>query len=173
MRPVDIAQKLHVSTTMLRNYEKLGIIPPVQRTTAGYRRFTDKHVAYFTCIREMQKGFSFSFISRVMKLLLVGRVSEARWIMTESQAKLRDEMNIVHKVETLLTEKAASPKPNKELFTIHEASLQTSIPISTIRYWDSQGLLNIHRTSHNYRRFTEQDIKHLLILYALKIIKIF
>lgn len=172
MRPVDIARKLQVSTTMLRNYEELGVIPPVQRTVAGYRRFTEEHVAYFTCIREMQKGFSFSFISQVMKLLLKNNINEARWLITESQAKLCDEMNIVNKVQSLLTEKTSSVI-HKESFTIHEASLQTGIPISTIRYWDAQGLLNIYRTPHNYRRFTEQDIKRLLILYALKLSKYF
>ena len=173
MRPVDIARRLQVSTTMLRNYEELGIIPPVHRSATGYRRFTEEHLAYFTCIREMQKGFSFSFISQIMKLLLANKIDEARWLMTESQAKLRDEMNIVYKVQSLLAEKTSFVIPNKELFTIHEASLQTGIPISTIRYWDSQGLLNVSRTSHNYRRFTEQDIKHLLILYALKLSKYF
>lgn len=41
-RPIDIARKLNVSTTTLRNYEELGLIPPVSRSASGYRVFTEE-----------------------------------------------------------------------------------------------------------------------------------
>ena len=35
-RPIDIARKLNISTSTLRIYEDMGIIPPVKRSDSGY-----------------------------------------------------------------------------------------------------------------------------------------
>ncbi|MFS0838372.1 MerR family DNA-binding transcriptional regulator [Paenibacillus sp. 1P03SA] len=40
-RPVDIARKLNVSTSALRNYEAAGLVPPAERTAAGHRTYTE------------------------------------------------------------------------------------------------------------------------------------
>lgn len=60
-RPIDIARKLNISTSTLRIYEDIGIIPPVKRTDSGYRIFTQIHLDYFMCIRKMVKGYSLEF----------------------------------------------------------------------------------------------------------------
>ncbi len=171
MRPIDIARKLDVSTTMLRTYEKLDVVPVVKRSDTGYRYFTDEHLAYFTCIRQMQKGFSFTFTSKVMKRLLANDVTGARWLITEAQAKLYDEMKIINTVQALLHDYKALN--NSDLLTTHEVSQLTDIPVSTIRYWDKQGLLNAQRSAHNYRRFNQQDVKKVLTLYTLKLSRYF
>jgi DNA-binding transcriptional MerR regulator len=57
-RPIDIARKLNISTSTLRIYEDMGIIPPVKRTDSGYRIFTQIHLDYFICIKKMVKDIS-------------------------------------------------------------------------------------------------------------------
>jgi len=64
MRPVDIARKLGISTTTLRKYEAFGLAPPVPRSRAGYRVYSDEHLAYFSCIREMLPAFSMTEIEK-------------------------------------------------------------------------------------------------------------
>ena len=49
LRPVDIARQLKISTTTLRKYEDMGLVPKTSRTLSGYRIYTQKHLAYFTC----------------------------------------------------------------------------------------------------------------------------
>ncbi len=69
IRPIDIANKLGVSTSALRHYESWGIVPPVERAANGYRMYTEEHVAYFECIRSMAPGFGIQLTSRVTLLL--------------------------------------------------------------------------------------------------------
>ena len=60
MRPIDIARQLNISTTTLRGYEERGLVPPAARSAAGYRFYTEKHLAYFICVREMLAAFGLS-----------------------------------------------------------------------------------------------------------------
>ncbi len=43
LRAVDLARLAGVSAQQIRNYADAGILPPVPRTAAGYRRFGDTH----------------------------------------------------------------------------------------------------------------------------------
>jgi DNA-binding transcriptional MerR regulator len=88
LRPIDIARRLGVSTTMLRQYEELEILPPVKRSAAGYRIYTDEHLAYFICIREMMHGFTLSEIAKLLKEVLEKKRDEALWAASKAQAAL-------------------------------------------------------------------------------------
>lgn len=102
-RPIDIARQLKISTTTLRGYEERGLIPPVSRSSAGYRIYTEKHLAYFICIREMLTAFGLTFIAKVMAELKGGHIDEALWIANKAQADLWNEKRTYKKtVEMLL-----------------------------------------------------------------------
>jgi DNA-binding transcriptional MerR regulator len=51
IRPLNIARKLHISTSAIRNYEAQGIVPPTKRSSNGYRIYTEEHIAYFESIQ--------------------------------------------------------------------------------------------------------------------------
>src|SRR5688572_8562964 len=104
-RPIDIARKLKVSTTTLRTYAELGMTPPVSRSAAGYRIFTEEHVAYFVCIREMLTAFSLTHITKILKLVIANQIDTALWMANKAQADLHQEkiisekmiLNLLHK----------------------------------------------------------------------------
>lgn len=55
------------------------------------------------------------------------------------------------------------------MYTIGEVSELLNIPISTLRYYDKEGLLPyVSRTSGNIRLFSEQDIECVRIIECLK-----
>mgnify|MGYP003759723785 CR=1 FL=1 len=167
MRPIDIARRLQISTTTLRKYEDLGIIPPVERSHNGYRIYTDEHIAYFICIREMLYGFTLFEIGTMLKLVIDHKHDEALWIANKAQSDLQNDKFICEQIKAQFLYKR-KPKLPKEL-TVDTVSKTTGIPASTIRYWDKIGLISVNRcVANNYRIFTQSNIDQVLMIQALK-----
>ncbi|HLT25445.1 MAG TPA: Cu(I)-responsive transcriptional regulator [Zeimonas sp.] len=58
-----------VSAKMIRHYESLGLIPPAQRSDAGYRRYSANDVHRLAFIaRARDLGFSIAEIARLVDL---------------------------------------------------------------------------------------------------------
>lgn len=170
VRPIDIARKLRVSTTTLRNYEALGLTPPVPRSATGYRVYTEEHVAYFVAIREMMAGFGLAGISQMLQAVISKRTSAALWMATKAQAELHQERLISERIVRHLLHKARRPlRNNQQLLTINDVSRETGISATTIRYWDKVGLISAERMENNYRMFTAEQVRRVLTIYALKL----
>ncbi len=53
-------------------------------------------------------------------------------------------------------------------YTISEVSKKTSLPISTIRYYDKLGLLVDLKKKNGIRKFTDKDLASLYVIECLK-----
>ena len=74
MGPRDVARATGVSTDTLRHYERIGLLPRVTRTAAGYRRYSDAAVERILLIqRALVVGFSLSELKRVLAMRDRGR----------------------------------------------------------------------------------------------------
>lgn len=171
MRPIDIARRLDISTTTLREYETMGLVPPVSRSLSGYRNYTGEHLAYFICIREMLPGFNLTIIAEVLKKVMDQKIDAAYWIVNKAQVDLRQEKMILENIiKHLLYREGFKTKIKKNFFTIHDISRETGVPASTIRYWDKVGLISTKRSmENNYRVFTSDHVRQVLAIYALKL----
>lgn len=171
VRPIDIARKLGISTTTLRKYEERGLIPPVSRSGAGYRIYTEEHIAYFVCVREMLPGFNTTIISEVLKQVMAHKIASAYWIVNKAQADLRQEKIISENIiKHLYHNEGLSTNPKQGSLTINEISRETGVPATTIRYWDKVGLISAQRCAdNNYRIFTHENVRQVLAIYALKL----
>jgi len=139
---------LNISTSTLRNYESLGLVPPVPRAANGYRVYTDEHVAYFECIRAMIPGFGIPITREVVRKLQKQEVDEALWLVNEQQALLHREKVLTEKTIRLLeTDELDKLEWNRKRkgMTIGEASRETGVPSSAIRHWEREGLLSLPR----------------------------
>jgi DNA-binding transcriptional MerR regulator len=170
MRPIDIARRLGISTTTLRKYEEMGLVPPVSRSLSGYRNYTGEHFAYFICIREMLPGFNLTIIAEVLKKVMEQKIDAAYWIVNKAQVDLRQEKIISENIlKHLFHREGFKTKCKKDLWTIHEISQETGVPVTTIRYWDKVGLISAQRIENNYRVFTPDHVRQVLAIYALKL----
>jgi DNA-binding transcriptional MerR regulator len=168
IRPVDIARKLGVSTTTLRHYEDFGMIPAVKRSPNGYRVYTDEHLAYLICIREMMHGFSLSEIAGMLKLVMANKTDEALWTANRAQAALQDDKRVCEQIKRRFLQKRKAAVPKE--FSINFLSKTTGTIPSTIRYWDKIGLISASRcAANNYRTFTERHIDEILMIQAFKL----
>jgi len=67
MGPRDAARAAGVSTSTLRHYERVGLLPKVQRSPSGYRRYSEATVARVLVIqRALVVGFSLAEIRKVL-----------------------------------------------------------------------------------------------------------
>jgi DNA-binding transcriptional MerR regulator/ketosteroid isomerase-like protein len=66
--PRAVSQATGVSTDTLRHYERLGLLPPTERTRAGYRRYDPAVIARVELIqRALVVGFSLKDLAAVLK----------------------------------------------------------------------------------------------------------
>lgn len=168
MRPVDIARRLKISTSTLRKYEELGMIPEVLRSPNGYRIYTDAHMAYFICIREMLHGFHISEISGILKLVMSDQIDEAFWKANQALAVLQKDKCTCIQIRQRFLQKRK--ECDLKEYSIDDVSKATGIAPSTIRYWDKIGLISANRCmENNYRMFTRQHVDEILMIHALKL----
>lgn len=172
IRPIDIAKRLQISTSALRNYEEFGIVPPVQRGDNGYRIYTDVHVAYFDCICAMSPGFGMALTSDVMRLLIRGEIDDALWRVNDAMAALQQEKAMAEQTIRVLDTKELEnldARGRRKWMTIGEVSKETGLPASAIRHWEKMGLIEVSRSDENgYRTFSPTQIRQILIIGTLR-----
>lgn len=170
IRPVDIARKLGISTTTLRKYEEFGLTPPVKRTAAGYRMYTQEHMAYFACVRDMLPAFATSEIVKIFRPVMAKQIDTALWMANKAQADLHGEKMIAGKiVKNLLLKNESKHQVSGKKLTIHDISRETGVPATAVRYWDKVGLITAGRLKeNNYRVFEADHVKQVLAICALK-----
>lgn len=159
IRPIDIAEKLNISTSSLRSYEERAIVPKPERSSTGYRIYTEEHLAYFECIVSMSPGFGMDITSAVLKKLQRKELDAALWLINKAQvANYEDKINIER------VNKHLENVDQEHSMIIGEVSLQTSIPPSTLRYWERKGYINSKRGENNYRYFNSYQIMKILLM---------
>jgi len=108
MGPGEVARVTGVSTDTLRHYERKGLLPGVQRSAAGYRRYSAATVERVMLIqRALVVGFSLAELQRVLGIrdgggapcrhvrALVGRRFEELNGRIEQLLALRDELGLL------------------------------------------------------------------------------
>lgn len=171
-RPIDIANKLEISTSALRHYESWGIVPPVERASNGYRLYTEEHIAYFECIRAMYPAFGMELVRNVMMKLQRNELDDALWLVNEQQARLHQDKTIAEKTVRVLESEELDklePKGKVKWMTIGEVSTETGVPSSAIRHWEKEGLLSLPRDAENgYRKFNRVQFRQILMIRTLR-----
>lgn len=146
IRPIDIAEKLNISTSSLRSYEERGIVPKPKRSSTGYRIYSEEHLAYFECIVAMSPGFGMDITSAVLKKLQQKELDAALWMINKAQVANYEDKMIIERVNQDLENLNL-----KQPMTTGEVLGVTNIPASTLRYWEKEGYVRSNRGENNYR----------------------
>jgi len=171
-KPIDIARELQISTSALRHYESWGVVPTPDRSTNGYRIYTEVHLAYFRCLRALYIGFGFSFASKVLQCVQEGDADTALWMVNKEQSMLQNEKKAADQTLLLLQNPKldiVDSKKMKPLMTIGEATALTNVNASAIRHWEKEGLITPERNQENgYRQFTPIHIRQIMLIRSLR-----
>jgi DNA-binding transcriptional MerR regulator len=108
MRISEISQQSGISSDTLRYYERIGLIPPVNRNGSGIRDYSEldvKRVEFVKCMRKA--GLPIEVLTDYFQLVHQGdRTVEARKeILKEQRAKLMAKMEEMQQTLDLLNYK--------------------------------------------------------------------
>lgn len=170
--PKQLADRLQVSTTTLRRYEKLGLIPEIARTASNRRCYEEVHLQAFATIRALLKGYGIPVVYETMKNAKRGNVEEALWLLNREQYKIQEEKLRVEEIHSLIRNTDFSEYRRvkiKEFMTIGEVARIAGVNTSAIRHWEQEGLIASRRNKENrYRVFTPSELKKIIVISSLR-----
>lgn len=95
MTIAEVCERYGLSQDTLRYYEKIGLIPTVQRKASGIRNYTEedcKWIEFIKCMRSA--GLTIEFLSEYVKLFKEGdsTLDKRRNLLIEQRKHLKERM---------------------------------------------------------------------------------
>lgn len=151
------------------------LIPRAERKSNGYRVFTDFHIEQFRLARTvfqievLQNGLRKKIVETVKvsakkdfnKALVL-----ANEYLSQIQMEERNAEESISITRQILDGKEISETPL--CLKRKEVSEYLNISMDTLRNWELNGLIEIKRKQNGYRYYTDEDIKRLKIIRALR-----
>ena len=105
MRISEVSQKLGISSDTLRYYERIGLLPPVNRSKSGIRDYSDldvRRVNFIKCMRSA--GLPIETLIEYYGLVQEGdeTIEARKEILVEQRAKINARMAELQKTLDLL-----------------------------------------------------------------------
>ncbi|HLZ55717.1 MAG TPA: MerR family transcriptional regulator [Ktedonosporobacter sp.] len=174
LRTIDLAQAGGISVQQVRNYEASGLIPSAERSTTGYRLYTQQHLVALKTARGLVGGYGWQRTPLIMQALHRGDLTAALALIDTHHAELASKrLQVEQTLATLRTLAAQSvPLPSTrypQRFRVGEAAKQVGVRVSALHFWEQQGLLHPTRDkSSRYRLYDEHQMRRLRVVVLLR-----
>lgn len=178
MRPIDLARAVGVSPQTIRGYERVGFLPPAERTPTGQRRFGPRHAQAIQTARTMIAGYGWQNALEIMRAAHQGdqagmlALVDARHAALARRRQEIDEVLAALRALRQMEAEQEAPAPARRgqpALTIGEAARQVGVRPSAIRFWEMQGLLQPERDRDSrYRRYRPEQMRRLHMIVLLR-----
>ncbi|GHC95148.1 MerR family transcriptional regulator [Nocardiopsis terrae] len=192
MRPSDLAREHGLSAQAVRNYERDGFIPPAERTSSGYRVYTEVHAAALRAYLALVAAFGYAYGGRIMHAVHEGDLDHAFTVIDHGHGRLlrdRQTLDAVREAVGHLTATAreqepapgAGSAPGAEgsaapgrpgapgLRTIGELAHRLDVTPATLRNWEEAGILTpVRDPETGYRGFGANDVRDADLAHLLR-----
>ncbi|WP_433324613.1 MerR family transcriptional regulator [Spirillospora sp. CA-294931] len=171
LRPVDLARLAGASTQQIRNYVDLGVLPPAERTSSGYRVLHGGHRRALTTYLALVEGFGTQTARSILMAVHAGDVTRALAIVDESHAELHERRLSLQAAGEALEAVAAQdvPSPSRSPLRIGEVAAHLGVRTSALRVWEAEGLLKPKRERvTGYRAFGPSDVRDARMINMLR-----
>jgi DNA-binding transcriptional MerR regulator len=175
LRTSDLARAVGVHPNTVRLYLDWGLIPPVERTPAGYRIFTQRHL---DCLRLARMIYAAPYPGRGFRALgneiiqsavvddWHGALEKGREHLAAIDAELKQADSAADALENWA--QRMNEESDEEPIAIGEVSKLLGVSIDVIRNAERNGLITVPRNSYNnYRLFGRTEIGRLRIIRML------
>lgn len=174
-RTSDLAKAVGIHPNTVRRYVDWGLIPPVERSPAGYRRFTQKHL---DCLRLARLIYGAEYPGRSIRhsgVRIIQYAATDDWggaleMAYKHLALVQAEVAQANVAVTLLerwaqgTAADATGKPMR----IGEVAKLLGVTNDILRNWERNGLIEIPRQPENgYRLYSPAEISRLRVIRML------
>lgn len=172
LRTVDVARQAGYSVQQVRNLERDGVLPPATRTSAGYRAYTEVHTQAALAYRILAAGVGPIEAKKMMRAAHRYPASDLLELLDAAHARLhaeRRELELAKEaVGTISVEPIEDPRPADSM-RISELAEALGVRPSTLRHWDTEGLVVPHRTSAwTARTYSPSDVRDARIVHQLR-----
>ncbi|HXM57868.1 MAG TPA: MerR family transcriptional regulator [Candidatus Dormibacteraeota bacterium] len=173
MRVADMARIGGISAQQVRNYGRLGLLPPVERTAGGYRVFTDDHAEALLVSRRLAEGHGWEGTRTIMRAVHDGDLGAALAALDAGHAELdRERADVATALRAFGTVvgsgSALRPVPRGGL-RIGEVARAVRVRTPVLRLWERRGLLRPAReTGTGYRVFDEAELRAAHVVALLR-----
>ncbi|MCZ2860265.1 MerR family transcriptional regulator [Blastococcus sp. VKM Ac-2987] len=171
LRTVDVARRAGYSVQQIRDLEQAGVLPPADRTPAGYRRYTERHVHAALAYRAFAAGIGPVEAKRVLRAALRGGPA-VLVLLDAAHARLhaeRRELALAREAAgAIAAEPIAAPRAS-DAMSITELAAALGIRPSTLRHWDAEGLVPAHRSGpRSTRTYSPDAVRDARITHQLR-----
>jgi DNA-binding transcriptional MerR regulator len=156
LRTSDLARAVGVHPNTVRKYVEWGLIPPVERSPAGYRLFTQRHL---DCLRLARTIYTEDYPGRelraagtaIIQLAVASTWKAALEKAHEYLAAVRIELDYANAAAALLEYWVQSGEVEKDgaPLSVGEVSKQLGVSHDVIRNWERNGLISIPRNRYS------------------------
>jgi DNA-binding transcriptional MerR regulator len=175
LRTSDLAHAVGIHPNTVRLYVDWGLIPPVERSPSGYRRFTQHHL---DCLRLARMIYATEYPGRALRASsneIIQHAVTDDW--TGALENAHEHLALV-KAEIKAADQAASVLENwaknmtadsdEDPLTTGEVSRLLGVNMDVLRNWERNGLISVRRNSYNnYRLFGKKEIERMRIIRML------
>ncbi len=174
LRTKDLAEAVGVSVQQVRNYEAGGLLPGVERSPSGYRRYTQRHLLAIKTARQLLGGYGWPRTQRIMHAVHQGQIAEALALINERHAELdQRRLQLEQTLATLGVLTAQLPVTTHpraaQQVRVGTAARLVGMRVSALRFWEEQGLLQPSREEGSrYRLYDERQVRRLRIVALLR-----
>lgn len=173
----ELAHAVGVHPNTVRRYVERGLLPPVERSPAGYRRFTQRHL---DCLRVTSLVYHgvypgraiFMSGARVVRATVADDLDGALELAQRHLALVRGERAQADLAASLLERWASHADDARGEATpplrIGQVARLLGVSTDIVRAWDRNGLIDIPRDPANdYRRYGAEQISRLRVIRLL------
>ncbi len=169
-----IAAAAGCSVQQVRDLERLGVIPAAQRLSNGYRLFSREHLVALRAYRNLalavgpvEARTAIPEIRRLPSDQAVARIVAFHVLLARAR---EDILAAIGALEAIVQEQASDAPPTPEdTMSISELAAAIGVRTSTLRYWESEGLITPDRvTTLNVRRYPVAAIRDARIVGTLR-----
>ncbi len=175
LRTSDLAKAVGIHPNTVRRYVDWGLVPPVERSPTGYRRFTQKHL---DCLRLARLIYGADYPGRSIRhsgwLIIQSAVADdwggALELAYKHLALVHSEQAQANAAAALLERWAqgASAEATGKALRIGEVAKLLGLTNDILRNWERNGLLEVPRLPENgYRLYGPAEISRLRVIRML------
>jgi DNA-binding transcriptional MerR regulator len=175
LRTSDLAKAVGVHTNTVRRYVDWGLLPPVERSSSGYRRFTQIHLDCLRLDRLIMDGdYPGRSIRQSASLIIQSAVKDdwggALELSYKHVALIQAEQAQANAAVEMLEHWAhgRGADISSKQMRIGDVSRLLGVSNDILRNWERNGLLEVPRQHHNaYRMYGVQEISRLRVIRML------
>lgn len=172
LRTIDVARRAGYSVQQIRDLEQVGVLPPAERSSAGYRTFGERHVHAALAYRALAAGTGPVEAKRLVRAAHRADDSELLALLDTAHAGLhveRRELALAVDAAGAIATESIGPTTPADGMSVSELAGALGVRPSTLRHWDAEGLVVPGRSrSGGARVYSPADVRDARIVQQLR-----